>query len=151
MTEGVGDVAFGKSTSYEDHCEGNDWCLDRESYRPLEPAFGQVPSHPIMVNKEETNQEKIDKIISAFLEMNNEMWVENYSMGGQTFTGCYNTQTHALNDNVSKESCGGEILQNILNTPSISEVDTEEHLGSYSDAIGAIPGIAAYFDDKYSS
>ena len=151
MTEGVGDVAFGKSTSYEDHCEGNDWCLDRESYRPLEPSFGQVPSHPIMVNKEETNQEKIDVIISSFLEMNNEMWVENYSMGGQTFTGCYNTQTHALNDTVAKESCGGEILQNILNTPSISEVDTEEHLGSYSDAIGAIPGIAAYFDDKYSS
>ena len=104
-----------------------------------------------MVNKEETNQGKIDVIISAFLEMNNEMWMENYSMGGQTFTGCYNTQTHALNDTVAKESCGGEILQNILNTPSISEVDTEEHLGSYSDAIGAIPGIAAYFDDKYSS
>ena len=151
MTEGVGDVAFGKSTSYEDHCEGNDWCLDRESYRPLEPAYGQVPSHPIMVNKEETNQGKIDAIISSFLEMNNEMWVENYSMGGQTFTGCYNTQTHALNDTVAKESCGGEILQNILNTPSISEVDTEEHLGSYSDAIGAIPGITEYFDDKYSS
>ena len=104
-----------------------------------------------MVNKEETNQEKIDIIISSFLEMNNEIWVENHSMGGQTFTGCYNTQTHALNDTIAKESCGGEILQNILNTPSISKVGTEEHLGSYSEAIEAIPGIAEYFNDKYSS
>jgi len=151
MTEGLGDVAFGKSTSYEDHCDGNDWCLDRESYRPLEPAFGQVPSHPVMVNKEKTSQEVIDAIISSFLEMNNEMWVENYSMGGQVLTGCYNTDSQELNETIARDNCGGEILENVLNTPAISEVDTEGHLGSYSDAIGAIPGIAAYFDDKYSS
>ena len=118
MTEGVGDVAFGKTTSYEDHCEGNDWCLERDQYRPLEPAFGQVPSHPVMVNTETTSQEKIDVIVKAFLTLN-------------TAEG------------------GAEILDGVLNTPGISEVTTEGHLGSYSDAIGAIPGIAAYFDEKY--
>ena len=118
MTEGVGDVAFGKTTSYEDHCEGNDWCLERDQYRPLEPVFGQVPSHPVMVNTETTSQEKIDVIVGAFL---------------------------ALNTAVG----GAEILDGVLNTPGISEVTTEGHLGSYSDAIGAIPGIAAYFDEKY--
>lgn len=120
MTEGVGDVAFGKSTSYEDHCEGNEWCLEREYYRPIEPAFGQVPSHPVMVNRDTTSQEKIDAIVEAFLALNTEE-------GGQ------------------------EILDGVLNTYAISEVNTEEHLGSYSDAIGVIPGIAAYFDEKYSS
>ncbi len=118
MTEGVGDVAFGKTTSYEDHCEGNDWCLERDQYRPLEPAFGQVPSHPVMVNTETTSQEKIDAIVEAFLALNT-------------------------------EEGGVEILDGVLNTPGISQVTTEEHLGSYSDAIGAIPGIAAYFDEKY--
>lgn len=118
MTEGVGDVAFGKMTSYEDHCEGNDWCLERDQYRPLEPAFGQVPSHPVMVNTETTSPEKIDMIVEAFLALN-------------TAEG------------------GAEILDGVLNTPGISEVTTEGHLGSYSEAIGAIPGIAAYFDEKY--
>jgi len=118
MTEGVGDVAFGKTTSYEDHCEGNDWCLERDQYRPLEPAFGQVPSHPVMVNTKATSQEKIDIIIEAFLALNT-------------------------------EEGGVEILDGVLNTPGISQVTTEEHLGSYSDAIGAIPGIAAYFEEKY--
>ena len=35
MTEGFGDVAFAKTTSYDDHCVGNDWCLDRAEYRML--------------------------------------------------------------------------------------------------------------------
>jgi melanoma-associated antigen p97 len=50
MTEGVGDVAFVKDTSYEDHCVEYEWCLPRDAYRPLEPAFGDVPSHPVMVS-----------------------------------------------------------------------------------------------------
>jgi melanoma-associated antigen p97 len=120
MTEGVGDVAFAKSTSFEDHCEGNDWCLDRSEYRLLSPAFGRVPSHPMMVNMDIASQEKIDVIVDVFLALN--------SVEG-----------------------GSEILAGVLNTPGISEVTTEVHLGSYSDAIGAIPGIANFFDEKYDS
>jgi hypothetical protein len=37
----------------------------------------------------------------------------------------------------------------VLNTPGISQVNSEDHLGSYSAAVGSIPGIAAYFDEKY--
>jgi len=39
----------------------------------------------------------------------------------------------------------------VLNTPGISQVNTEEHLGSYSEAISSIPGIAAYFEEKYGN
>ncbi|MBT3357426.1 MAG: hypothetical protein HN401_03610, partial [Euryarchaeota archaeon] len=120
MTEGVGDVAFAKSTSFEDHCEGNDWCLDRSEYRLLSPAFGRVPSHPMMINMEILSQEKMDVIADAFLALN------------------------------SAEG-GSEILEGVLNTPGISEVTTEGHLGSYSDAIGTIPGIANFFAEKYDS
>ena len=44
---------------------------------------------------------------------------------------------------------GQSILESVLGTPGISEVDTGSHLGSYSAAISSIPGIAAYFEDKY--
>ena len=50
MTEGGGDVAFVKTTSYEDHCTGEVWCLNRSAYRMLEPPFGMIPTHPVMVN-----------------------------------------------------------------------------------------------------
>ncbi|MDP6147786.1 MAG: PhnD/SsuA/transferrin family substrate-binding protein [Candidatus Thalassarchaeaceae archaeon] len=120
MTEGVGDVAFAKSTSFEDHCEGNDWCLERSEYRMLSPVFGQVPSHSVMVNREVTSEEKVEMIQSAFLALNS-------------------------------ESDGQSILESVLNTPGISEVETSEHLGSYSDAISSIPGISTYFEDKYGN
>ncbi len=118
MTEGYGDVAFAKSTSFEDHCEENDWCLERSDYRMLEPTFGQVPSHSVMVNGESFGSEKIESITMAFLAMN-------------------------------IDSEGQSILESVLGTPRISQVDTENHLGTYSAAISAIPGIEAYFEDKY--
>ncbi|RZP10329.1 MAG: hypothetical protein EVA35_02335 [Candidatus Poseidoniales archaeon] len=120
MTEGAGDVAFAKTTSFKDHCDGNNWCLDRSDYRMLQPAFGEVPSHPIMVNSERTGEEKVDAITNAFLALNT-------NQEGQT------------------------ILESVLNTPGISQVNTEEHLGSYSEAISSIPGIAAYFEEKYGN
>ena len=120
MTEGAGDVAFAKTTSFEDHCDGNNWCLNRSDYRMLQPVFGEVPSHPIMVNSERTGEEKVDAITNAFL---------------------------ALNTNPE----GQTILESVLNTPGISQVNTEEHLGSYSEAISSIPGIAAYFEEKYGN
>lgn len=117
MTQGVGDVAFAKVSSYEDHCEGNDWCLGREQYRILEPHFGQVPSHPVVVNPDNAG-EKQDALISALLLLNT-------------------------------EEGGVAILENVLNTPGLVSVTSENHLGSYSDAISNIPGITAYFAEKY--
>lgn len=118
MTEGVGEVAFVKTSSYEDHCEGEEWCLARDEYRILEPHFGQVPSHPIMVNPEDAG-EKQEALVAALL---------------------------ALNDDAE----GQAILENVLNTPGLTAVTSEAHLGSYSDNVGAIPGINAYFEDKYN-
>ncbi len=71
MTEGVGDVAFAKDTSYENHCVEYDWCLPRDQYRPLEPAFGQVPSHPVMVSPD-LPQEARDALQSALLALNDD-------------------------------------------------------------------------------
>lgn len=118
MTQGVGDVAFAKTTSYEDHCEGNDWCLNRDEYRILEPNFGQVPSHPVIVNPDDAG-EKQDALISALIALNT-------------------------------EEGGTAILGNVLNTPRLVSVTSEDHLGSYSDAISNIPGITAYFAEKYN-
>ena len=45
---------------------------------------------------------------------NSHMFVENYTMGGQTITGCYNTVTHAVS-NISAAECGAYMW-----TPAVS-------------------------------
>ncbi len=151
MTAGAGDVAFAKTSSYEDHCEGNSWCLDRDEYRMLEPSFGQVPTHPVLVNPEMIDSDKQAAFVAAMLAMSNEMWVEDYPMGDTNYTGCYDMTTHDVAD-IPQNTCGGEILKNVLeNSGAVVAVTSQAHLGSYSDVIANIPGITAYFDDKYGS
>ena len=151
MTAGAGDVAFAKTSSYEDHCEGEEWCLDRDEYRMLEPAFGQVPTHPVMVDPNQIDSEKQDAFVAAMLAMSSEMWVQDYPMGDTNYTGCYSMTTHQVAD-IPQNTCGGEILKNVLeNNGAVVSVNSQDHLGSYSDAIANIPGISAYFEDKYGS
>jgi melanoma-associated antigen p97 len=120
MSEGAGDVAFVKTTSYADHCSGNDWCGELSDYRMLNPSFGQVPSHPVMVNPNMLDSGEIESLRSALLALNS-------------------------------DPNGADILANVLETPGISEVTSESHLASYSEAISNIPGIDSYFDEKYSA
>ncbi len=149
MTVGEGDVAFAKTSSFEDHCEGNEWCLERDEYRMLTPSFGQVPTHPVMVDPNQIDSEKQDAFVAAMLSMSNEMWVEDYSVNGTNYTGCYSMSTQQVAD-IPENTCGGEILKNVLeNKGAVVSVTSQDHLGSYSDAIANIPGITAYFEEKY--
>jgi len=40
-------------------------------------------------------------------------------------------------------------LANILNTPGLVRVTSQDHLGSYSELISNIPGISSYYNDKF--
>jgi hypothetical protein len=70
-------------------------------------------------------------------------------MQGQTFTGCDKTGSHMVDSTSPQNQCGDQILLNVLNTPGLVEANTQDHLGSYSSLISAIPGISAYFDSKF--
>ena len=45
---------------------------------------------------------------------------------------------------------GAAILDSVLGTPGIVATDAATHLGTYGGLIGDIPGINAYYSDKYS-
>ena len=154
LSEGFGDVAFAKDSTVDSYC-GNenvslneDWCLPRDEYVPL-PAFGQAPSHPVMYNPDKLDVQTRTAILNALLAMNDEMYVVDYEMQGETFTGCYNKITHQIDSDSERKICGGEIMSNILGTSGLVEANTQEHLGSYSSLISAIPGISTYYDTKY--
>ena len=154
LSEGFGDVAFAKDSTVDSYC-GNenvslneDWCLPRDEYVPL-PAFGQAPSHPVMYNPDKLDVQTRTAILNALLAMNDEMYVVDYEMQGETYTGCYNKITHQVDSDSERNICGGEIMSNILGTSGLVEANTQEHLGSYSSLISAIPGISTYYDTKY--
>ena len=50
---------------------------------------------------------------------------------------------------MSSNSDDVEILQDVKNTPGITIIGTEDHLGHYGSLIEDVPGINAYFNDKY--
>ena len=118
LSEGRGDVAFIKDTTWQDHCSGDaapDWCLPAEELRQL-VTFAQVPSHPVMVAPGLPADERT-ALRDALL---------------------------ALNDTPT----GQVVLDLVLNTPAIVEVTTEEHLGSYGELISVLPGIKEHIVNK---
>jgi len=154
LTEGVGDVAFAKDSTVASYCgneevsDNADWCLPESEYILL-PSYGSAPSHPVMYNPAMLDVQTRTAILNAMLALNTEMYVEDYPMQGQNFTGCYSMVSHQVDSTSPQSACGDQILSNVLNTPGLVEVNSQEHLGSYSSLISAIPGISTYFDSKY--
>jgi len=154
LTEGVGDVAFAKDSTVASYCgneevsDNADWCLPESEYILL-PSYGSAPSHPVMYNPATLDVQTRTAILNAMLALNTEMYVEDYPMQGQNFTGCYSMVSHQVDSTSPQSACGDQILSNVLNTPGLVEVNSQEHLGSYSSLISAIPGISTYFDSKY--
>lgn len=154
LTEGVGDVAFAKDSTVASYCgkddasENAEWCLPESEYILL-PSYGSAPSHPVMYNPATLDVQTRTAILNAMLALNTEMYVEDYPMQGQNYTGCYSMVTHQVDSTSPQSACGDQILSNVLNTGGLVEVNSQEHLGSYSSLISAIPGISTYFDSKY--
>ena len=148
LSEDRGDIAFIADTTYDYNCvqKQRNWCLENEDgssgYVAL-PLFGKAPSHPVMYNPEMMDMYTRAAILNALMDMNNEEWIDE----GDGY--CYNKVTHDVDREISPNMCGDSILDEILNTGGLIAVNTQEHMGSYSDSISNVPGIAAYFDGKY--
>ncbi|MEC7721095.1 MAG: hypothetical protein VYC60_04275, partial [Candidatus Thermoplasmatota archaeon] len=128
--------------------DNEEWCLERDQYVAL-PAFGKAPSHPVMYNPAMLDVQTRTAILNALMSLNFESYVENYSTMGQTYTGCYDISVHVIDEESPRNTCGSEILANVLNTPGIVRATSQQHLGSYSELIRNIPGISSYYDDKF--
>ena len=158
LSSGYGDVAFAKGDDFstvDKYCnndnasDNEEWCLPIGDYVQL-PSWGQSPSHPVMYNSEKLDVHTRNAILNAMLSWNDEMWVQDYAIGGQTYTGCYNTVTHVVAD-IPQVQCGGEILSTVTSKGyGLKAGNSQNHLGSYSSLLAAIPGLSEYFHgEKY--
>ena len=66
---------------------------------------------------------------------NSHMYVENYTMGGQTITGCYNTVTHQVSD-ISAAECGAYMW-----TPAVDITMTAQATTIHTALVAAL-GVA---------
>ncbi len=148
LSEGRGDIAFIADSTYDFYCvdRNRNWCLVDENgnsgYVAL-PLFGKAPSHPIMYNPDNMDMNTRAALLTALMDMNGETWVEE----GDGY--CYNQITRDVERDLDRNMCGDSILDEILNTGGLIAVNTQEHMGSYSDSISNVPGISSYFGDKY--
>ena len=148
LSEGRGDIAFIADSTYDFYCvdRNRNWCLEDENgnsgYVAL-PLFGKAPSHPIMYNPDNMDMNTRAALLTALMDMNGETWVEE----GDGY--CYNQITRDVERDLDRNMCGDSILDEILNTGGLIAVNTQEHMGSYSDSISNVPGISSYFGDKY--
>lgn len=148
LSEGRGDIAFIADSTYDFYCvdRNRNWCLEDENgnsdYVAL-PLFGKAPSHPIMYNPDNMDMNTRAALLTALMDMNGETWVEE----GDGY--CYNQFTRDVESDLARNMCGDSILDEILNTGGLIAVNTQEHMGSYSDSISNVPGISSYFGDKY--
>lgn len=78
---------------------------------------------------------------------NSHMFVENYTMGGQTITGCYNTVTHAVSD-ISAAECGAymwTVPVNLAMTASATTIHTSLVAAlTAADLVTTLSGTADY-------
>jgi hypothetical protein len=158
LSEGYGDVAFAKGDEFstvhkycdnDDVNDNSDWCLPLDQYVQL-PAWGSSPSHPIMYNPETLDVRTRNAILNSMLSWNDEIWVENYEQNGEVYNGCFNTVTNSVSD-LPQIQCGGEILSSVTSKGyGLAAGNSQNHLGSYSDLLSAIPGLSKYYhDEKY--
>ena len=104
-----------------------------------------------MFNPGNMAEDMRDSIQEAMLSWGNEMWVEDYAVGNETFTGCYDMSTHEVSD-IPANQCGGEILSAVTSKGyKLVSGNSQDHLGSYSDLLGSIPGLSEYYhsSEKY--
>jgi hypothetical protein len=155
LSEGGGDITFLEENTINLYCdnviisENMDWCLDIEEYTSL-TALAPIPSDSVMYNPKLLDIQTRTAVLNALISLNYEMYLENFSTRGSVYTGCYDISVHVIDENSERNTCGSEIMNNILGTSSLTRVTSQEHLGQYSSFISIIPGISSYYSETFT-
>ena len=130
---GMDYISFAKDPTVPDYCgeDPEDWCFEGD-FKSTEDFHGI--QYTGLENGEGFGRAPSHPIMYNPDEMSDEM-VKNLQ---DAFT------TMSSNDD------DVEILQNVLSSPGITIINTEDHLGNYGSLIEDVPGIEAYFNDKYA-
>ena len=145
ISEAYGQIAFVSENFIDEHCVDDsgssaDWCMETDNYTSI-GVLGIIPTTSVMYNPEILDTRSRATIINALIDMNYDMYLENYSRPGMgTYTGCYDITVHKVSYEIPKESCGDEILKNVLDGSGVARATSQGHLGQFSDDLMSVPG-----------
>ncbi len=154
LSDDFGDIAFVEEGYLEHYCENEDegdnldWCLNSSEYVAL-PFDIKIPTSTVIYNPEKLDVQSRTAILNAFISLNFEMYLENYSFSGKTHTGCYDISIHVIDEDSEKETCGSEILKNMFNSSGVVRVTSQEHLSHFSNLVSNILGISGYYIEYF--
>ena len=123
LSEGAGDVAFAKDSTVDSYCNNEDPSENEEWCLEID-EYVPLPAFGRSPSHPVMYNPEI-------------MDVSTMELLTDSLVG------------MSDDTEGAKILENILNTGGIVKTNAQDHLGSYSTMISNIPGISAYYSDKY--
>lgn len=153
LSEGIGEVAFSTEGIVSESCDNDnpeddeDWCLGINQYVPIS-VFDPLPTTSVVYNPSTLDVRSRTAVLNALVSLNYDMYLENYSTAGGTYTGCYDISIHKVDEDSPKGECGSEVLANILDGPGIVRATSQDHIGPFSDSIRHIPGVAEFFQEE---
>ena len=149
LSDGSGDIAFADDRIITSNCdnseesENEEWCLAIDQYF-ISPSFADYPASSILYNPESLDVVTRTAILNSFMELNDEIFLENYTTLGREFTGCYDISIHKVDSDATMKSCGSEILSGLLNSSGVSRTNSHRHLGDFSETIRHVPANVLY-------
>ena len=116
LSEGAGDVAFGKDTTPATYCDDApaSWCLNLDEYREL-ANLGRVPSHPVMVDPQLDPVKKTD-LVDALVALG------------------------------ASEDGSAVLKDVLGSAGFVAVGGSQEHLGDYAANLEHVPGMSEYVD-----
>ena len=123
LSEGAGDVAFAKDSTVDSYCNNEDPSENEEWCLEID-EYVPLPAFGRSPSHPVMYNPEIMDV--STMELLTDILV-----------------------GMSDDTEGAKILENLLNTGGIVKTNAQDHLGSYSTMISNIPGISAYYSDKY--
>ena len=124
LSDGTGDVAFAKDSTVDSYC-ANDVEEDNEEWCLERDQYVALPAFGKAPSHPVMYNP--DLLESTTVALVTEVLVQ-----------------------MSDDTEGSGILENVLNTPGIVPTTAESHMSSYSSLVSNIPGISAYYSDKFT-
>ncbi len=135
-----GDVAFayGSQEGFECESQTADICFLDEGLLAL-PPIAEYPTPSIMYNPSNLSVVTRTTILNSLLSLNGEMYLENFTSLGRSYTGCYDISIHKVDDESPRGACGSEILKALFRSNGVSRTTTQAHLEGLNAMLSVLP------------
>lgn len=134
LSEEHADVAFTTNQALNRACNSQNenlaWCHPFENYT-IVAEFGKIPASSVMYSPSNLDSRSRAAILNALLSLRYELYLEDSTFAGSSYTGCYDISIHVLNETMPKEQCGSEILAKVLDSGGFVRGNAHDHLALF--------------------